>query len=184
MSAATAARPSSLERWRTWEFAPIVGVVEADVHLLATHSRTRQPAEMVRIPSGLNTSIPHHPTSLANPRKEYGILTNRPLSDAAGRCGVATGLRCPPARRLPRLRRYFVDPGRATPDNDSDMNSKTLRREKPLREYPPVTHGSRVAARGRQKANKMSDAQREEYFRKGMVMIYGHGLPKKAVVGH
>src|ERR1017187_10396858 len=33
--------------------------------------------------SGLNTSIHHHPTSLAPARKEYDILTNRPLSGLA-----------------------------------------------------------------------------------------------------
>ena len=64
------------------------------------------------------------------------------------------------------------------------MNRKTTRREKAPKEYPATTHGSRVAARGRQKANKMSDAQREEYFRKGMVLIYGGELPKKAFAGH
>jgi hypothetical protein len=43
------------------------------------------------------------------------------------------------------------------------------------------THGSRLAARGRQKANKMTEAQREEYFRKGMVLIYGSHVPKKTL---
>ena len=65
-----------------------------------------------------------------------------------------------------------------------DMSKKSLRREKAAKEYPAITHGSRMAARGRKKANKMSDAQREEYFRKGMVLIYGGELPKKAVAGH
>ncbi len=69
-------------------------------------------------------------------------------------------------------------------DNDYDMSKKTFKREKPPKDYPQITHGSRVAARGRQRANKMSDAQRDEYFRKGMVLIYGSGIPKKAVLGH
>ncbi len=64
------------------------------------------------------------------------------------------------------------------------MNRKAKKREKAVKEYPAATHGSRVAARGRKKANKMPDAQREEYFRRGMVLIYGSDLPKKAVVGH
>jgi hypothetical protein len=43
----------------------------------------------------------------------------------------------------------------------------------PAKDYPAVTHGGRVAAQGRQKANKMTGAQREEHFRRGMVLIYG-----------
>ena len=77
----------------------------------------------------------------------------------------------------------FVDLRHRPGDNYLQMNRKATRREK-SKEYPAATHGSRVAARGRKKANKMSDAQREEYFRKGMVLIYGSDLPKKAVAGH
>jgi hypothetical protein len=64
------------------------------------------------------------------------------------------------------------------------MGMKTKPIRSGAKDYPSVTNGSRVAARGRQKANKMSDAQRNEYFRKGMVLIYGSGLPKKAVARH
>ena len=78
----------------------------------------------------------------------------------------------------------IVDLRHRTGDNYLQMNRKATRLEKPSKEYPATTHGSRVAARGRKKANKMSDAQREEYFRKGMVLIYGSDLPKKAVAGH
>jgi len=78
----------------------------------------------------------------------------------------------------------FVDLRPSTLDSHHKMKHKTVKREKPAKDYPAVTHGSRVAARGRQKANRMSDAQREEYFRRGMVLIYGSGLPKKAVAGH
>ncbi len=53
--------------------------------------------------------------------------------------------------------------------------------EKDLKDYPVSTHGSRLVARGRQKANKMTEAQREEYFRKGMVLIYGSHVPKKTL---
>jgi hypothetical protein len=52
---------------------------------------------------------------------------------------------------------------------------------KRVEDYPASTHGGRVAARGRQKANKMSEAEREEYFRKGMVLIYGGDVPKKSL---
>ena len=78
----------------------------------------------------------------------------------------------------------FIDLWHRTADNHIQMNTKVTRREKAAKEYPAATHGSRVAAHGRKKANKMSDAQREEYFRKGMVLIYGGELPKKAVTGH
>lgn len=54
----------------------------------------------------------------------------------------------------------------------------------PAKDYPLVTHGSRVARQGRQKANKMTDAQREEHFRRGMVLIYGGQLPEETVAGH
>ena len=57
-----------------------------------------------------------------------------------------------------------------------NMTKKKSKPAKPPKEYPLVTHGSQVAARGRQKANKMTDAQRKEYFRRGMVLIYGSGL--------
>jgi hypothetical protein len=63
------------------------------------------------------------------------------------------------------------------------MNAKA-RPAKSSAEYPEKTNGSEVAARGRARANKMTDAQREEYFRRGMVLIYGGQLPKKTVAGH
>jgi len=78
----------------------------------------------------------------------------------------------------------FVDPKVRTRDNYHGMKHKALAPKKPAKDYPAVTHGSRVAARGRQKANKMTDAQREEYFRRGMVLIYGSGLSKKTIAGH
>jgi hypothetical protein len=63
------------------------------------------------------------------------------------------------------------------------MNAKS-RRPKSSTDYPEKTTGSEAAARGRARANKMTDAQREEYFRRGMVLIYGGQLPKKTVAGH
>lgn len=62
------------------------------------------------------------------------------------------------------------------------MKKKTVTPAK--RDYPVATHGSRVAAAGRQKANKMTDVQREESFRRGMVAIYGSQFAKKTVAGH
>ena len=46
-------------------------------------------------------------------------------------------------------------------------------------EYPDETEGSRMAARIRQRANKMSSAQREECLNKAMQIYYG-GKPKEA----
>ena len=64
------------------------------------------------------------------------------------------------------------------------MSRQTSKASKPAQDYPLATHGSRVAARGRRKANKMTEAQRDEYFRRGMVMIYGGQFPEKTVAGH
>jgi hypothetical protein len=76
-----------------------------------------------------------------------------------------------------------IDQSVSVSDN-SVMIKKTSKPVKSSKDYPPVTHGSQVAARGRRKANKMTDAQREEYFRRGMVMIYGSQPSEKAVAGH
>ena len=46
-------------------------------------------------------------------------------------------------------------------------------------DYPDGTEGSRLAARIRQKANKMTAAQREECLKKAM-QIYHGGQPKEA----
>ena len=64
------------------------------------------------------------------------------------------------------------------------MRKKPTKSAKPPKDYPLVTHGGQVAARGRRKANKMTDAQREQYFRRGMVMIYGGENAEATVAGH
>lgn len=46
-------------------------------------------------------------------------------------------------------------------------------------DYPDETEGSRLAARLRQRANKMTSAQREECLKKAMQIYYG-GHPKEA----
>jgi hypothetical protein len=46
-------------------------------------------------------------------------------------------------------------------------------------DYPDETEGSRLAARIRQRANKMTAAQREECLKKAMQIYYG-GQPKVA----
>jgi hypothetical protein len=40
-------------------------------------------------------------------------------------------------------------------------------------EYPEQTRGAKLARETRQEANSLTEAQREELFRKGMQMIYG-----------
>ncbi len=40
-------------------------------------------------------------------------------------------------------------------------------------DYPDETHGSKLAAEIRRKANGLTAKQRAEHFRKGMAMIYG-----------
>jgi hypothetical protein len=44
-----------------------------------------------------------------------------------------------------------------------------------LPDYPLETEGSVIAAEARERANSLSDREREEYFRSAMVMIYGSG---------
>jgi hypothetical protein len=46
-------------------------------------------------------------------------------------------------------------------------------------DYPDGTEGSRLAARIRHRANKMTSAQREECLKKAMQIYYG-GQPKEA----
>jgi hypothetical protein len=55
--------------------------------------------------------------------------------------------------------------------------SSPLKRKK--LDYPDGTEGSRLAARNRQRANKMTTAQREECLKKAMQIYYG-GQPKEA----
>jgi len=51
-------------------------------------------------------------------------------------------------------------------------------------DYPLETEGSRIAARLRKQASKLTEEQRREFFRRAMVRIYG-GQPKTATVaGH
>jgi len=64
------------------------------------------------------------------------------------------------------------------------MSKKPSKPAKSAKDYPLTTHGGQVAARGRRKANNMTDAQREEYFRRGMVLIYGGEDAEATVAGH
>ena len=53
----------------------------------------------------------------------------------------------------------------------------------PLRnsDYPATTKGSQIAARVRAESNKLSEAQREALFQKGMQLIYGGNGTKEKV---
>ena len=64
------------------------------------------------------------------------------------------------------------------------MTDKPSKQPKKPLDYPEETYGSRVAARARRAANKMTDEERREYFRQGMVLIYGGELKEKTGAGH
>ena len=64
------------------------------------------------------------------------------------------------------------------------MSKQTSKASQPAPDYPLHTHGSKVAARGRRQANKMTDAQREEHFRRGMILIYGGQITEETVARH
>ena len=49
-------------------------------------------------------------------------------------------------------------------------------------DYPATTKGSQIAARVRVEANRLSEAERETLFKKGMQMIYG-GTGTKETAG-
>ena len=57
-------------------------------------------------------------------------------------------------------------------------------RKRKILDYPEETEGSRLAAKARKMANKLTPEQRREFFRRAMVRIYG-GQPKApTVAGH
>jgi len=57
------------------------------------------------------------------------------------------------------------------------------RKQKKL-DYPDETEGSRIAAKTRKLASKLTPEQRREFIRRAMVRIYG-GQPKEAALpGH
>ena len=49
-------------------------------------------------------------------------------------------------------------------------------------DYPEVTSGSRLAAKARTLASKLTPEEEAEHYRRGMVMIYG-GQPKEITGG-
>ena len=48
-------------------------------------------------------------------------------------------------------------------------------------DYPDETPGSRLAAKARQLASKLTSEEEAEHFRRGMAKIYG-GQPKEATL--
>jgi hypothetical protein len=59
-----------------------------------------------------------------------------------------------------------------------------MKRPKPIAskklDYPEITSGSRLAAKARKLANKLTPEQRREHFNGAMTMIYG-GTKKAAL---
>ncbi len=55
---------------------------------------------------------------------------------------------------------------------------------KPVKDYPDQTAGSRLAAKIRAKANKLTDQQRADLFRRGLAMIYGSAAKKTVSARH
>lgn len=53
------------------------------------------------------------------------------------------------------------------------QNTPSSNDERSLPDYPEQTQGSQLAGQTRHEANNLTEAQREELFRKGMQMIYG-----------
>ena len=61
------------------------------------------------------------------------------------------------------------------------MKAKASRKQ---RDYPVTSRAIRAAERGRQMANKLTEEEAEEHFRRAMLRIYG-GQPKEATLtGH
>ena len=50
--------------------------------------------------------------------------------------------------------------------------------------YPEETEGSRLAAKIRKLAGKMTPEQEADYFRRGMAKIYGHQPKEVSGAGH
>ena len=48
-------------------------------------------------------------------------------------------------------------------------------------DYPQKTEGSEIASKVRKQANALTEKEREEYFRRGMQIIYGGNGTKEAV---
>ncbi len=51
-------------------------------------------------------------------------------------------------------------------------------------DYPETTAGSRLAAKARKLASKLTPEQEAEHFRRGMAIIYGSQPKESAGAGH
>jgi hypothetical protein len=65
-------------------------------------------------------------------------------------------------------------------NKDAKMNNRTSQTKNLV--YPETTSGSRAAKRVRAEANKLTERQREDLFKRGMQIIYG-GTGTKETVG-
>ena len=62
---------------------------------------------------------------------------------------------------------------------------KSPRRAAPKKpDYPEETSGSRLAAKARKLANKLTPEEEAEHFRRGMAMIYGNQPKEITGAGH
>ncbi len=57
------------------------------------------------------------------------------------------------------------------------------RKQKKL-DYPENSEGSRLAAKLRKLASKLTPEEEAEYFRRGMAKIYGHQPKEITLAGH
>lgn len=62
------------------------------------------------------------------------------------------------------------------------MRRKAAKRKK--LDYPEVTEGSRIAAKIRKLASKLTPEEEAEYFRRGMAKIYGSRSKEITRAGH
>ena len=75
-----------------------------------------------------------------------------------------------------------VDKGRVKQEIDAAMKQpRRATRKKP--DYPESTPGSRLAAKARRLASKLTPEQRREHFNGAMAMVYG-GAKEATVARH
>lgn len=64
------------------------------------------------------------------------------------------------------------------------MNDRPAKKTKPPLDYPLDTFGTRAAAKARKLANGLTREQRQEHFRRAMVLMYGGELKETSGAGH
>ena len=64
------------------------------------------------------------------------------------------------------------------------MTDKPSKKSKKPLDYPLDTFGTRAAAKARKLANGLTREQRQEHFRRAMVLMYGGELKETSGAGH